>query len=70
MIEGNPPKAQCVVCMKRKQCVTKRTMRDLTVKLYDNFLCSEEHRGWICKKCAQRLAEVGTQDTEQMDFFS
>ncbi len=67
MIGGKPPEAQCAVCMKRKQCVTKRTMPDESVRIYDNFLYSEEHRGWICKRCVRLLEK---QDTEQGGLFS
>ncbi len=54
-----PYQATCVVCMKRKQCVTKRILDGGELRMYDNFAYSEKHRGWMCKKCARQLAKDG-----------
>ena len=45
--------------MKRKQCITKRILDSGELRLYDNFVYSEEHRGWMCKKCSRQLDKTG-----------
>jgi len=27
--------------------------------MYDNFAYSEEHRGWMCKKCQRQFNKTG-----------
>lgn len=58
-IEPRPLQATCVVCMKRKQCITKRILRSGELRQYDNFTYSEEHCGWICRKCRTSLEQTG-----------
>ena len=58
-IEPRPHQATCVICMKRKQCITKRILRSGELRQYDNFTYSEEHRGWICRKCRISLEKTG-----------
>ncbi len=41
-----PPEAICAACMKRKKCTTERGMA-----YYDNFKYSDQHNGWVCKRC-------------------
>lgn len=58
-IEPRPHQATCVVCMKRKQCITKRILDSGELRMYDMFVYSEEHRGWLCKKCERQLDKTG-----------
>lgn len=53
-----PEKATCVVCMKRKVCVTTRELKSGIVR-YDNFFYSAEHRGWLCRQCNTKLMRDG-----------
>lgn len=46
-----PPEATCAACMKRKKYTTKRKMRDGSYREYDNFKYSDQHNGWLCKRC-------------------
>jgi hypothetical protein len=48
--------------MKRKQCITKRILKNGDIRLYDNFTYSDQHRGWICKKCLRALDKAGGTD--------
>lgn len=70
MVRIPPPEATCCVCMGRKQCVVERTLK-YEIRKYDNFLYSEEHRGWLCKPCAKKLekGEVAVVASGQRDFF-
>ena len=57
----NPPlEATCAACMKRKACTT--TTHDqygFYSKTRDNFKYSPEHKGFICKRCCNRLESLG-----------
>lgn len=59
-IVPQPHTAICVVCMKRKQCIHKRIMASGELRQYDQFFYSEEHRGWMCKKCKTQLEKTGS----------
>lgn len=66
MAKPQPEKATCVVCLKRKQCVTERWL-DSGIRRYDNFFYSEEHRGWLCRQCHTKLMkEGGTTDLPEI----
>lgn len=45
--------------MKRKQCITKRILQSGELRQYDNFTYSEDHKGWICRKCRTKLEKEG-----------
>lgn len=76
MVRVPSTEAICCVCMKRKKCTTERLMGSGMwggpVKVYDNFLYSEEHRGWLCKPCVKKLEKSGVAvvASGQRDFFS
>ncbi len=55
-----PPEAICAACMKRKKCVTTREIAVLDKvqcavtyeeRTYDNFKYSDQHNGFICRRC-------------------
>ena len=65
-----PPEATCCICLKRKKCTTERCGIEGRIKVYDNFLYSEEHKGWLCKPCGKKLEKGGLVGTSgQGDFF-
>jgi len=66
------PEAICCVCMKRKKCVTKYDNLSGGFVVRDNFLYSEEHRGWLCKPCAKKLEKSGgvAVASGQREFFA
>lgn len=66
-----PPEATCCVCLTRKQCVTKRETES-GIRYYDNFVYSEEHRGWLCKTCFRRIEKPKKMkgiEADQLEMF-
>ncbi len=64
-----PAETTCAVCLGRKRCVTQRTLNDLSVRFYDNFVYSEDHKGWLCKPCAKRLETKESRDRDFADYI-
>ncbi len=58
-----PPVAEatCAACMKRKPCGIPVEIYGKLQMPHDTFLYSEQHRGWICKRCHERIKELGTE---------
>jgi len=47
--------------MKRKPCGIPVEIYGKLQMPHDTFLYSEQHRGWICKRCHERIKELGTE---------